>query len=75
MPQASTQTYETWLKFAKEEIDDHGILMNIALNTLHENFDDMRGVFTKKDKHYTPQEKEYAALQYLIEEWDYDFMP
>jgi hypothetical protein len=44
-----------------------------ALEVLAENFTDTRGVFRKKNPAYQPTEREWEAINYMFQEWDYGY--
>lgn len=45
-----------------------------ALTVLEANFKHDAGVFTKKTHGYVPTEREWDALDYLLDEWDYGYI-
>lgn len=62
MPQASQTTLDNW---------PHGEAK--ALELLNKNFTETAGYFERRDKEYEPTDEEWAAIQYLHEEWDYSY--
>lgn len=44
-----------------------------AWEVLKEHFDDDRGMIRRKDKTRQPTEREFEAIDYLCDEWDYCF--
>lgn len=44
-----------------------------ALEILEANFTEKAGVFRKKDPNYQPTEREFEAIDYLFQEWDYGY--
>ena len=62
MPQASEQTLKNW---------PHG--EGKALQLLEQNFVCRAGWFSPKESGYHATDEEAAAIQYLIEEWDYGY--
>jgi hypothetical protein len=45
-----------------------------ALDVLKENFTDTKGVLRKKDPAYQPTAREWDAIDYLFQEWDYMYV-
>ncbi len=64
MPQASLETMKAW---------PHG--QDKALQLLRTNFKDVSGTFTERHADYKMTSEEEAAIQYMIEEWDYAYQP
>lgn len=62
MPQA---TDELRAKFPDDDAE--------ALEVIRENFNDDKGWITLKDPNYKPTEREWDAVDYLIQEWDYAY--
>jgi hypothetical protein len=44
-----------------------------AWNVLKLNFTDTKGVIKSKEAGYIPTKREWEAISYLCEEWDYGF--
>jgi len=44
-----------------------------ALNVLRQNFTNDRGLIRRKDKNYKPTRREFDAIDYLFQEWDYAY--
>jgi len=62
MPQASQEVLDAW---------PHGD--SEALKLLRQNFRNDAGVFKAKKNGYRPTEEEAAAIDYLVQEWDYGY--
>jgi hypothetical protein len=46
-----------------------------ALAVLEENFTENRGVIRPKTAGYVPTDREKDAIDYLFQEWDYEYQP
>jgi hypothetical protein len=46
-----------------------------ALAVLEENFTENRGVIRPKTVGYVPTDREKDAIDYLFQEWDYEYQP
>lgn len=64
MPSASLETLKDW---------PHG--QRAAFELLETNFTENGGWYSLKDPSYQMTDEEDAALWYLIEEWDYGYLP
>jgi hypothetical protein len=45
-----------------------------ALAVLETNFTEEKGVFRKKDPSYQPTKREWDAIDYMFQEWDYMYI-
>lgn len=74
MPQASTETLNTFTGYLKEHIvGDHVLLEACAVIVLRENFKQVNGVIRLENRHHPITALERSAIDYLIEEWDYAY--
>jgi hypothetical protein len=44
-----------------------------AMDVLDANFTQTKFVYRKKDRAYQPTPREWAAINYLFQEWDYGY--
>lgn len=44
-----------------------------ALDVIEANFTNTKGVIRKKDAAYQPSQREWDAVDYLFQEWDYEY--
>jgi hypothetical protein len=44
-----------------------------AMEVLEKNFTHSRGVYRKKDPSYQPTEREWDAIYYMFQEWDFGY--
>lgn len=44
-----------------------------AMEVLAKNFTQSKGVYRKKDPNYKPNLREWDAVDYMIQEWDYGY--
>lgn len=44
-----------------------------ALDVLEVNFTQTKGIFRKKNPAYSPTQREWDAIDYMFQEWDYGY--
>lgn len=62
MPQASP---ELRAKFPGSDAE--------AMAVLEKNFMQSKGIFRKKEPNYQPTQREWDAIDYMFQEWDYGY--